>query len=71
MVFGRPQPKPRRQVRAGLQESAGEPVRRAHGPERGHLRPVYERRGVSESGDKLDGLGGLPAATPIGLKRGL
>ena len=33
----------RRQVRAGVQEPAREPVRRAHGPERGDLRAVHER----------------------------
>ena len=32
-----------RQVRVGIQESARDPVRRAHGPERGNLRSLHER----------------------------
>ena len=52
---------PRRQVRAGVQGTAPEPVRRTDGPERGHLRAVHERRGVSERGDALDVVGSVSA----------
>ena len=47
---------PGREVRAGVQEPVGEPVRRAHGPERGHFRPVHERRALPEDRDDLDGV---------------
>ena len=38
-------------------------LRRAHGPERGDLRAVHERRAVPEDRDRVDGVGGVSAAT--------
>ena len=51
-----------RQVRAGVQEPAGDAVRRAHGSERGDLRAVHERRALPEDRDGVDGVGGVSAA---------
>ena len=53
---------PGRQVRAGVQEPAGEALRRAHGSERRDLRAVHERRAIPEDRDGVDGVGGVPAA---------
>ena len=54
---------PGRQVRTGVQEPFGESVRRAHGSERGNLRPVHERRSFPEGSDSLDGVGSVSAAS--------
>ena len=51
---------PGRQVRAALQERARATLRRSHGPERGHLRSLHERRALPEGSDVLDGRGGVP-----------
>ena len=53
---------PGRQVRAGVQEPAGESVRRAHGAERGGLRSVHERCVLPEDRDRLDGAASVSAA---------
>ena len=50
-----------RQVRAGVQEPAGDALRRAHGSERGDLRAVHERCAVPEDRDGVDGVGGVSA----------